>query len=76
MFLDTPYDAVAPDLSPDGRFLAYQSDESGQFEVYVQPFPQGGSKWQVSTNGGYQQHWSRDGKELFYVEGARWWRYP
>jgi len=60
---------VSPDLSPDGRFLAYQSNESGQFEVYVQPFPQGGGKRQVSMNGGRQPRWSGDGKELFYVEG-------
>ncbi len=69
MFLDTPFDALSPDLSPDGKFLAYESDESGQYEVYVQPFPQGGGKWQVSTNGGQQPRWRGDGRELFYVEG-------
>ena len=57
MFLDTSFDAVGPDLSPDAKFLAYESNESGRYEVYVQPFPQGGAKWQVSTNGGSQPRW-------------------
>ena len=69
MFLDTPFDVLAPDLSPDGRFLAYESNESGQHEVYVQPFPRGGGKRQVSTNGGRQLRWRGDSKEVFYVEG-------
>ncbi len=56
-------------FSPDGRYVAYVSNESGQMEVYVQPFPEGGRKVTVSSNGGRQVRWSRDGKELFYVEG-------
>jgi len=56
-------------LSPDGRYLAYSSNESGRFEVYVQKFPAGGDKVQVSVNGGVEPRWRRDGKELFYVEG-------
>ena len=68
MFLDTPFDAVGPDLSPDAKFLTYESNESGRYEVYVQPFPDGGAKWQVSTNGGSQPRWYGDGKEIFYVE--------
>jgi Tol biopolymer transport system component len=59
-------------FSPDGRWLAYQSDESGRSEVYVRPFrgapAAGGVKWQVSTAGGGQHHWRRDGKELFYLD--------
>ena len=55
-------------FSPDGRYVAYCSDESGRFEVYVRPFPDGPGKEQVSINGGTQARWSRDGKELFYVE--------
>jgi Tol biopolymer transport system component len=53
-------------LSPDGRWLAYASDESGQYEVWVQSFPRGGSKQQVSTGGGSSPRWRRDGRELFY----------
>ena len=70
MFFDTPFNAVSPDLSPDAKFLAYESNESGQYEVYVQPFPQGGAKSQVSTDGGSQPRWRGDGKEIFYVEGS------
>ena len=55
-------------FSPDGRFVAYVSDESGRNEVYVRPFPGGDGKWQVSGNGGAQPRWSKNGKELFYVE--------
>ena len=54
-------------FSSDGRWLAYDSDESGKFEVYVRPFPGPGSRWQVSTAGGGQPHWRRDGKELYYI---------
>ena len=49
--------------------MAYTSNESGQFEVYVQPFPGGGGKWQVSTHGGTDAVWSRDGSEIFYRQG-------
>ncbi len=54
-------------FSPDGRWIAYSSDESGRFEVYVRPFPGPGGKWQVSTSGGDLPEWRRDGKELFYL---------
>jgi len=53
-------------FSPDGRFLAYQSNESGRMEIYVQSFPGPGGKWQVSTAGGTEPRWRGDGKELFY----------
>ena len=53
----------------NGRFVAYISDETGNYEVYIQRFPGGGGKAQVSTKGGVQARWSRDGKELFYVQG-------
>ena len=68
-FLQTSFSETQSRLSPDGRFVAYLSDESGRFEIYVRPFPQGGGKWQVSANGGNSQRWSKDGGELFYVEG-------
>jgi eukaryotic-like serine/threonine-protein kinase len=57
-------------LSPDGRWLAYTSQESGKPEVYVAAFRSGQGKWQVSTNGGYQSQWSRDGRELYYFNQA------
>jgi serine/threonine-protein kinase len=57
-------------LSPDGRWLAYQSDESGQDEIYVQPFPDlGAGRWQVSPAGGAEPAWARNGRELFYLDG-------
>jgi hypothetical protein len=68
-FVTGPFDTRAPKLSPDGRYLAYESNESGRTEVYVQPFPQGGRKVQVSVNGGGHPRWRGDGKELFYVQG-------
>ena len=68
-FLQAPSSQVAARFSPDGRFIAYCSDESGRHEVYVRPFPEGEGRWQVSNRGGGQPRWSRDGKELFYVEG-------
>ena len=67
-FLRTPFAERAAKASPDGRFVAYVSDESGRNEVYVEEFPARGSKAQASANGGAQPRWSRDGKELYYVE--------
>jgi len=63
-------DEQYPDLSPDGRWLAYVSNESGKNEVYVQPFPALGSRHQISTDGGTAPAWSRDGRELFYTTTA------
>jgi serine/threonine protein kinase/Tol biopolymer transport system component len=54
-------------IAPDGHWIAYTSDESGQWEVYVQPMPLTGAKWQISVNGGSQPIWRRDGQELFFV---------
>lgn len=59
-----------PALSPDGRWLAYQSDESGRNEVYVRSWPGLGNKTQVSQSGGTEPAWSRDGRELFYRSGG------
>ena len=57
-------------FSPDGRFVAYGSDQSGTWEIYVQPFPNASEgKWMVSSGGGVEPRWSRDGKELFYFSG-------
>jgi len=58
-------------FSPDGKWLAYVSDESGVPEIYVETFPSSGGKWQVSTSGGYHIAWRQDGKELFYVAADR-----
>jgi Tol biopolymer transport system component len=60
-----------PHLSPDGRWLAFISTESGRFEVYVEPFRRNGERLRVSTNGGGQPRWKRDGKELFYLSAER-----
>ncbi len=64
-----PLDQTNPAVSPDGRFIAYESNESGAVEVYVQRFPELGEKRQVSTRGGIVPLWSRDSKELFYRDG-------
>jgi Tol biopolymer transport system component len=70
LFLRTLARETAPKLSPDGRYVAYVSNESGRNEIYVQPFPEGGRKWAISGNRGTQVRWSRYGRELFYVEGS------
>jgi Tol biopolymer transport system component len=64
---ETPFNEQAPAMSPDGKLLAYVSDETGSNEVFVRAFPSGG-KAQVSTNGGGQPVWNRNSKELFFVE--------
>ncbi len=66
-FLATPFNEVGARFAPDGKWLAYSSDESGRFEVYVRPFPSSNRQWKVSVAGGQQPEWRRDGKELFYV---------
>jgi serine/threonine-protein kinase len=69
--LATSFRERSPSLSPDGKWLAYASDETGRFEVFVRPFPDAQSaKWQVSTDGGSSPHWSAQGNELFYVDGS------
>jgi len=70
-FAQSEFSEVQGQLSPDERWMAYASNESGTMEVYVQPFPASGGKWQVSTGGGSQPRWRRDGKELFYVSADK-----
>jgi Tol biopolymer transport system component len=70
-FLQTPFNETAPEFSPDGRWLAYQSDESGRFEIYVQAFPGPGGKVPVSADGGTRPRWSSKGQELFYRNGGK-----
>src|SRR5262249_37216209 len=65
--LDAPFVETFGQVAPDGRWLAYVSNETGTGEVYVQPFPRGAGKWKVSTNGGTTPRWRRDGRELFYL---------
>jgi len=60
-----------PQFSPDGRWLMYQSDESGQAEIYLRPYPALDRRWQVSAGGGVQARWSRSGREIFYRQGRR-----
>jgi serine/threonine-protein kinase len=67
VFLATPAYESSPAFSPDGHWLAYASDESGNFEIYVRPFPGPGGRWQISTGGGYYPVWSRGGGELLFV---------
>jgi Tol biopolymer transport system component len=69
--LRTRFDETSPRFSPDGRWLAYISDESGRYEVYVQPYPGPGGKWQISTEGGTEPVWNRNGRELFYRSGDK-----
>ncbi|MGB2889994.1 MAG: protein kinase [Candidatus Acidiferrales bacterium] len=66
-FVQTAFLAAEPRFSPDGHWIAYTSEESGGQEVYVQPFPGPGGKWQVSTEGGARPVWARNGRELFYL---------
>ncbi len=65
-FLETPFIERAGAFSPDGRWLAYVSDESGLDEVYVRPYPGPGQEYVISTSGGKEPVWSRDGRELFF----------
>ncbi len=70
-YIRTSFTERRPTFSPDGRWIAYESDESGRMEIYITPFPQASRKWQLSTNGGTVARWRSDGKEIFYVESAR-----
>jgi serine/threonine protein kinase len=70
-FIQTPFSEGNPRFSPDGRWIAYVSDESGRFEVFVQPYPGPGGKWQVSKDGGTEPVWNANGKELFYRSGDK-----
>jgi len=69
--IESSFDTVEAQISPDGRWIAYASKESGRKEVYAQPFPDLGGKWQISTEGGGEPRWSHDGRELFYSNGDK-----
>ena len=66
--IDSQYNELHPALSTDGRWLAYASDQSGRYEIYVQEFTTGAQRTLVSTQGGMQPRWRADGRELFYVQ--------
>jgi serine/threonine-protein kinase len=66
--VQTTFDELNGEISPDGRWVVYQSNESGHYEIYVRPFPDANSgRWQISTGGGTRPVWARSGKELFYL---------
>jgi serine/threonine-protein kinase len=70
--VQTKFNERNPEISPDGRWVAYDSDESGSFEVYVRPFPDvNAGRWQISERGGVHPRWGRNGHELFYVAPDR-----
>jgi Tol biopolymer transport system component len=71
ILMESPASEAAPTLSPDGKWLAYSSDEAGRAEVYVRPFPERGGKWQISTEGGGYPRWSPDGRKIFYRRQGR-----
>jgi serine/threonine-protein kinase len=66
-FLQTPADERSPAISPDGRYIAYVSNESGHDEVYLTRFPTAEGKWQISIDGGQYARWNPNGRELFYT---------
>ena len=68
-FVLSTSNATSPRFSPDGRWIAYASDESGRYEIYVRPYPGPGGKWQISTAGGMEPVWNPKGRELFYRNG-------
>jgi eukaryotic-like serine/threonine-protein kinase len=70
-FPQTAFTESVPQFSPDARWLAYISNESGRYEIYVQPYPGPGGKWQISTEGGTEPLWNPNGRELFYRSGNR-----
>ncbi len=75
-FLATEADELAPCIAPNGRWIAYSSNESGTSEVYVRRYPDTGDVWQVSASGGVAPLWSRDGRRLFYIAGTRLMEVP
>ena len=70
-FLRTRFNETVPRFSPDGHWLAYMSDESGHYEIYIQPFPGPGGKYQISSEGGAEPVWNPNGRELFYRCGYK-----
>ena len=71
-FLASPFAETDAVFAPSGRWMAYVSNESGRIEVYVTTFPEGSARWQISSGGGSQPRWRRDGKELYYYAADGW----
>jgi Tol biopolymer transport system component len=67
-FMRTEFDELAPVLSPNKRYVAFESNRSGKYEIYVRPFPRGAGEWQMSSDGGRQPRWRGDTAELYYVK--------
>jgi Tol biopolymer transport system component len=74
--VSAPAVEVFPAFSPDGRWIAYQSNDRGTFEIYVQSFPGPEGRWQVSTEGGLRPRWSHDGRDFCSGAAAGSWRCP
>jgi Tol biopolymer transport system component len=70
-YMHTPFNEGSPAFSPDGRWLAFTSDASGRYEIYVQPYPGPGGRVQISAEGGTEPVWPRNGRELFYRAGDK-----
>ena len=70
-FTRSPSDELHANFSPDGRFIAYTSNESGRYEVHAQTLPQSDRKWTISTNGGYEPRWRADSREIYYLSEDR-----
>jgi hypothetical protein len=70
-FIASPGEQMHGNFSPDGRLVAYTSNESGRFEVYVETVPQSDHKWSVSAGGGYEPRWRADGREVYYLSEDR-----
>jgi hypothetical protein len=68
-FLETPSNEESPAISPDGRWIAYTSDESGINEIYLRRYPEGDARAQVSVGGGNSPRWTRRGDEIYYLKG-------
>jgi serine/threonine-protein kinase len=72
-FLNSKADEGWPEISRDGRWLAYASNESGRREIWIRPFPDPGGRWQISKEGGSEPIWSKDGRQLFYRQADQVW---
>jgi eukaryotic-like serine/threonine-protein kinase len=68
--VQTAFEERDGEISPDGKWMAYRNNESGRSEIYITAFPRGGAKWQVSTNGGTNPRWRKDGKELYFLDSS------